>query len=292
MRADVWLINARQKIDYLDASLLLRHVLNCSRAALMAHPETELTEAQLACLDRLLTRRATGEPLAYLTESAWFYGRNFRVTPAVLTPRPETEELAERALRWLAEANFPAPRVLDLGTGSGVLAVTIALECPAARVTAVDCAPDALDCARANAEFWRVSARFLLSDWFSGLAGERFHLVVANPPYLAAHDPHLFGDGVRYEPRGALVGGEDGLEDVRRILRFLPGYLEPGGFFLCEHGYEQGAAVRALLIASGFEQVQTWRDLSGQERMSGGVFKKQRCCAREFCPVKSSFVVF
>jgi release factor glutamine methyltransferase len=238
---------------------------------LIARPETRLSPAQQAALERLLERRAAGEPLAYLTGEAGFFGRSFKITPAVLVPRPETEELTARALAILrAWKDVAHPRVLDLGTGSGVIAISLALEHPAALLTAVDRSPEALSCARANAGALGASIRFLPGDWFSALAGERFHLIVANPPYLAADDPHLAADGLCREPRQALTDEADGLQCLRIIIRDAPRHLEPGGWLLCEHGHDQGEAIREMLRVAGFPNPQTWRDMTGNERISGG----------------------
>ncbi|MDR0737093.1 MAG: peptide chain release factor N(5)-glutamine methyltransferase [Zoogloeaceae bacterium] len=265
----LWLRAARRSIDALDARLLLQAVTRQTHAELMTHPESMLSPAEQEHLDALLHRRASGEPLAYLLGSADFHGRRFQVSPAVLVPRPETEELAALALSKLAR--FPgAVRVLDLGTGSGVLAVTLSLEHPAAELVAVDLSTEALKVARANAATLGASVRFLESDWFLALADERFHLIVANPPYIAADDAHLEGDGLCFEPRQALIGGADGLAAIRVIISAAPAHLHPGGWLLFEHGWNQGADARALLAAAGFDSARTWRDLSGQERISGG----------------------
>ncbi|MDR1349498.1 MAG: HemK family protein methyltransferase [Zoogloeaceae bacterium] len=486
-RAD-WLQAARRHIDALDARLLLQAVTRQTHAGLMTRPESALTPAEQETLDALLRRRAAGEPLAYLVGETTFRGRRFKVTPAVLTPRPETEELVDVALAklaelaslppscqpsptkgegvnergrdvdsplpawgrergsslpeegaafqhkaiplqttdwlhrrarelrqrqppveqtlwqalrakrfsgfkfhrrqpigryiadfvcfdhkliveldggqhakaqeydtcrdvWLKQQGFrilrfwnnewatqpegvlelvwrvlhdtapegqspslhltrkegaalpplsPAPfpsrerensgarplrerrnparqkdrenscKILDLGVGSGVIAISLALEFPAAQVTACDISPAALAIARENAEGLRARVRFLESDWFAALADERFHLIVANPPYIAADDAHLEGDGLRFEPRPALTDETDGLAAIRAIIAAAPACLYFGGWLLFEHGWNQGAASRALLTAAGFADAQTWRDLSGQERISGG----------------------
>jgi release factor glutamine methyltransferase len=262
---------AKERVAALDARLLLQHITGLSHAQLIARPETRLSPAWRAVLDRLLERRAAGEPLAYLTGEAGFFGRSFKVTPAVLVPRPETEELTARALAVLrARQGIAHPRALDLGTGSGVIAISLALEYPAVLLTAVDCSQAALSCARANAEALGAKIRFLSGDWFSALAGERFHLIVANPPYLAAGDPHLAADGLRREPRQALTDEADGRQCLRAIIRDAPRHLEPGGWLLCEHGHDQGEAIRGMLRAAGFPDPQTWRDMTGNERISGG----------------------
>jgi release factor glutamine methyltransferase len=280
-----WLKAARQRIDALDARLLLQAVTGCSRADLICHPDTPLSVAAIETLEALLQRRAAGEPLAYLIGETSFRGRRFKVTPAVLTPRPETEELVDAARARLAQlisSDCALPdhdkkiyKLLDLGTGSGVIAISLALECPDAQVTACDISPAALAVAQGNAERLRAQVRFLASDWFSALADARFHLIVANPPYIAADDPHLAGDGLRYEPRLALTDEADGLTAIRAIITAAPAHLEPGGCLLFEHGYNQGEAARQQLAAAGFEQAQTFCDLAGQERISSGVWRQR-----------------
>ena len=259
---------AQSGLPLLEARMLLETVLEKPRAWLIAHaeeaagPKVERTFAALA------TRRREGEPIAYILGTREFYGIEFLVTPAVLIPRPETELLIDLALERLpAEA---AARVLDLGTGSGAIAVTLGKARPRARVTAVDLDYAALEVARANAGRQGVSVRFFCGDWFGALQGERFDLVVANPPYVAATDPHLAQGDVRYEPRRALVGGADGLDCIRAIVAAAGAHLEPGAWLLFEHGHDQAAACRGLLEAQGFLQVQSWPDLAGIARASGG----------------------
>ncbi|MBS1190338.1 MAG: [protein release factor]-glutamine N5-methyltransferase [Rhodocyclaceae bacterium] len=267
---EAWLA-AQQRIDRLDARLLVQHVAGCSHADLIARPEKPLTLEQLSWLESLVTRRAEGEPLAYLLESAEFYGRSFTVSPAVLIPRPETEELVALALDRLA--GIPAPRVLDLGTGSGIIAITLALEKPAARVTAVDISPAALEVARGNAERLGARVDFRPGSWFGPVAGERFDLVVSNPPYVAQGDPHLEMNGLPFEPRGALTDGVaqgDGLAYIRAIVAGAPDHLAPGGWLLFEHGYDQGEKSRNLLQAKQFKCILTQPDLAGIDRISGG----------------------
>lgn len=270
MHSTDWLQAARQRLDALDARLLLQHVTGLSRTNLICRPETLLTPEQLDRLEALATRRAAGEPLAYLVGEAGFRGRSFQVSPAVLVPRPETEELVDLALDKLRELAVSAPRVLDLGTGSGAIPISLALEYPAARVSAVDVSPAALAVARANGAALGAPVRWLESDWFAALGDERFHLIVSNPPYIHAEDAHLDGDGLRFEPRLALTDEADGLACIRRIVADAPTHLEPGGWLLFEHGWDQGEAARNLLAATGFKAVQTWQDLAGHDRISGG----------------------
>lgn len=260
---------ARGRIPAGEARLFLREILGVSAARIAAYPEDALTPAQAERFADLLERRAAGEPVAYLLGVREFYGRDFKVGPAVLIPRPETELIVD-----LVRERVPsdaAPAILDLGTGSGALAVTLALELPAAKVTAVDFSSAALAVARANAEALGAGVRFVESDWFAALdKGERFGVIVSNPPYVADGDPHLAEGDVRFEPASALASGPAGLDDIVRIVAAAPAYLAPGGWLLLEHGYDQAAAVRDLLAAGGFVEVASVRDLAGIERITLG----------------------
>lgn len=259
---------ARARIDQMDARVLLRHVLQCPAARLVAWPEQKLAVEDWAEYRALVERRAAGEPVAYLTGTREFYGREFLVTPAVLIPRPETELLVELAL-----AHFPGwrgLRVLDMGTGSGALAVTLALELEAPEVVALDRSREALWVAMANAAKLGASVSFVQSDWFGALGDERFELIVSNPPYVAAGDPHLEQGDVRFEPRGALAAGPQGLDDLAEIVAGAPARLVDGGWLFLEHGYDQAAAARSLLADAGFAAITSWADLAGIERVSGG----------------------
>lgn len=259
---------ARQRIAVVDARILLRHVLQCSAARLAAYPEAALEAAQRDLFRLLVERREGGEPIAYLIGEREFFGRSFHVTPAVLIPRPDTELLVELALAHFGDK--PHSRVLDLGTGSGALAVTLMLELPEADVTAVDRSRDALLVAMANAARLGASVSFVLGDWFASLGGERYHLIVANPPYVASGDPHLSEGDVRFEPTTALASGPQGLDDLATIVAAAPAHLEAGGWLFLEHGYDQAAAVRGLLTDAGFSSIASWKDLAGIERVSGG----------------------
>ena len=218
--------------------------------------------------DHGVARRAAGEPVAYLTGTREFYGREFMVTPAVLIPRPETELLVELALAHFAGQR--GVRVLDMGTGSGALAVTLALEMDTPDVIALDRSREALWVAMANAAKLGASVSFVQSDWFGALGDEQFGLIVANPPYIAAADPHLVEGDVRFEPASALVAGVDGLDDLRLIVAQAPDHLEAGGWLMLEHGYDQAEAVRDLLLTRGFEEVHSRTDLGGHQRISLG----------------------
>lgn len=259
---------ARARIPVVDARILLRHVLQCPAARLVAYPEQTLAAEDRTAFRLLVERRQAGEPVAYLTGEREFFGRTFLVTPAVLIPRPETELLVELALAHFAP--HPGARVLDLGTGSGALAVTLALELDDADVTAVDRSREALLVAMANAAQLGASLSFVHSDWFGALGEERFNLIVSNPPYVAAADPHLEEGDVRFEPRTALAAGVDGLDDLAAIIAAAPGRLETEGWLFLEHGYDQASAVRGLLADAGFAAIASWRDLAGIERVTGG----------------------
>ncbi|MBI2306873.1 MAG: peptide chain release factor N(5)-glutamine methyltransferase [Rhodocyclales bacterium] len=261
----------RRRVPRLDARLLMQHLLGISHAQFLADPDRKLSGEEIEAFMTLVLRRERGEPVAYLVGEKDFYSRPFKVTPDVLIPRPDTELIVTLALKRLKTLAWP--RVLDLGTGSGAIAVTIACEHPEAAVVAVDVSPAALAVARGNAERLGGKVSFLESDWFSSLAandgGERFDVIVANPPYVAARDPHLSQDGLPFEPDLALTDGADGLSCIRRIVADAPRHLVPGGVLLIEHGYDQAAAVRALLAAGPFSDISTWQDLSGVDRVSG-----------------------
>ncbi|MBP9804194.1 MAG: peptide chain release factor N(5)-glutamine methyltransferase [Candidatus Accumulibacter sp.] len=262
---------ASQSIDRLDARLLVEHLAPCTHADLIAHPQRLLAAAQVSRLEALVKRRAAGEPLAYLLGSAEFHGLTFLVTPAVLIPRPETELLVELAVQHLR--CLPVPRIVDLGTGCGVVAVTIGHLCPGALVTAVDRSRAALEVACVNSRRHAVEVEFLASDWYSALADAHFDLIVANPPYVADADPHLQQDGLQFEPPMALtdgVVGGDGLACIRVIVDGAAQHLVRGGGLLIEHGYDQAAEVRHLLQQAGLSEVASWHDLAGIERVSGG----------------------
>jgi release factor glutamine methyltransferase len=262
---------ASQRIDRLDARRLLDHVVACTHADLIAHPEREISAAQSAQFADLLVRREAGEPLAYLLGSAFFKGLEFAVSPAVLIPRSDTEVLVDEALRRAQV--FAAPRIVDLGTGSGIIAILLARLCPSATVTAVELSPAALDCARLNARRHSAEIRFLEGDWFDPLGEERFDLIVSNPPYVADGDPHLQQNGLPFEPQGALsdgVRGGDGMACIRTLIQGARKHLSPGGWLLIEHGYDQAVEARDLLRAAGFAEIASWRDGAAIERVSGG----------------------
>ncbi|WP_369039749.1 peptide chain release factor N(5)-glutamine methyltransferase [Stenotrophomonas maltophilia] len=254
-----------------EAELLLLHVLDCPRSWLFTHATDPLAAADQAAFEALLARRAAGEPVAYLTGRRGFWTLDLEVDPATLIPRPETELLVELALDRL-----PLDRALqlaDLGTGSGAIALALASERPQAQVLATDASAGALAVAARNAARHELrNVRFAEGghDWYAPLQGARFDLIASNPPYIASDDPHLEQGDLRFEPATALASGVDGLEDIRRIIDGGQAHLLPGGWLLIEHGWDQGAAIRALFDAAGFAQVQTVQDLEQRDRVTLG----------------------
>lgn len=255
------LLSPRREAEWLLAASLTR-----TMTWLLTWPDKALTAEEQDQADRWLRQRCRGVPLAYLTGEREFWSLPLRVTADTLVPRPDSERLVEVALACWPPAD--APRVLDLGTGSGALALALKQERPDAQLTAVDRSEAALAVAAGNGERLALPVRWLQGDWFSPVGDERFHLVVSNPPYLAPDDPHL--DSLQHEPRTALVADEEGLADLRRLCRDAPAHLLPGGWLLLEHGAAQASAVRDLLTAAGFAQVRSWQDLGGCDRVSGG----------------------
>lgn len=253
-------------LEPLENRILLCHALGVSRVGLITQSERALNSAEAAHLDALVQRRLAGEPIAYIVGEREFFGLPFRVGPGVLIPRPDTELIVELSLERLP----PRGRLLDMGTGSGAIAVACAHARRDASVTALDLSEEALAIARANAAANGAQVRFLRSDWFAAIGEERFELIASNPPYIAAGDAHLSQGDLRFEPVGALTDHADGLTALRNIVDGAPDHLVPGGWLLLEHGYDQAEAVRALLAARGFLEVQSWRDLAGIERVSGG----------------------
>ena len=262
---------ARQSIPLSEARLLLGTLLEKNLAWLEAHRDDELPEAIALRFTEWVTRRAEGEPVAYLLGSREFYGRDFAVTPAVLIPRHETELLVELALSKLPKlTKEDSTNLLDLGTGSGCIAITLALEVPHAQVTAVDASSLALAVAQKNAVALNARVDFREGSWFEPLAGSRFDVIVSNPPYIKAGDPHLVQGDVRFEPPSALASGPDGLDDIRTIIATAPGYLKPGGWLLFEHGYDQAEAMVVVMEQGGFSPIEQHRDLAGIVRVTLG----------------------
>jgi release factor glutamine methyltransferase len=259
---------ARQGLARLDAQLLLLQSLGRpqgDRAWLISHDGDALAPPTLSTFEQLCRRRMAGEPVAYLVGHKEFFGLDLLVDARVLVPRPDTEVLVEWALAVLSDRS--APKVIDLGSGSGAIALAIKHVRPDAGVTAVDASEDALQVTRANAARLGIGIDCARGHWL-GTVSQRFDLIVSNPPYVAQDDPHL--EALGHEPRMALASGRDGLDDIRQIVAQAPSHLEPGGWLLLEHGWDQAAAVRALLDEAGFAQVSSRRDLAGIERCSGG----------------------
>ncbi len=270
-------------LDRLETRILLCHALNLSRIELITKSERRVTPQEAEHLAALFIRRQQGEPIAYIIGQREFYGLPFKVTPDVLIPRPETEILVDLALTRLPVAG----RLLDLGTGSGAIAVAIAHTRPHAVVYALDNSAAALQIAQHNAgnNLADTGAKmcFLLSDWYNALSTQstptggnpiadvvQFDVIVSNPPYIVAGDHHLSEGDLRFEPLNALSDHADGLSALRRIIDGAPQYLTSDGWLLMEHGYDQAAAVRTLLVEKGFDDIQSWSDLAGIERVSGG----------------------
>ena len=260
-------------LDRLDAQLLLLFAFGKpadARAWLLAHDDDALP-AQVAALFRSFSlRRLAGEPLAYIVGYKEFFGLPFAVDARVLVPRPDTETLVQWALD--AASDMVAPEILDLGTGSGAVGIAVAHNLKA-RVTATDFSEAALAVASKNARQLSVDVQFIQSNWFDKVSGH-YHVIVSNPPYIASNDPHL--SALAHEPLNALIAGHDGLDDIRRIVEQAPQYLQPGGWLLLEHGYDQASAVFELLAQRGFNQVQSRRDLAGIARCSGGQWDNQQ----------------
>jgi release factor glutamine methyltransferase len=253
----------------IEVQCLLQAVLLVNRAWLLSHPEQSLAAEQYERYLALFERRLSGEPIAYLLGEREFYGLAFKVSPATLIPRPETELLVDLALQRIPQQG--TCRVLDLGTGSGAIALSIAHVRPNAEEVSVDASAAALEAAQFNMQRLGLgNVRLSHSDWFSALHGERFDMIVSNPPYIAAGDAHLALGDVRFEPRTALASGTDGLDDIRRITAQAKDHLNNNGWLLFEHGYGQAAQARALLQQAGFTGVFSERDLAGIERVSGG----------------------
>jgi len=262
----------RPPVDPVDLRILLGHALGLSHVQLVTQSERRLDESEAARVTLLVAKRQRGEPVAYIVGARAFYGLPLFVTPDVLIPRPETELLVELAVKFLPVDGS----LLDLGTGSGAIAVAVARERPDVEVTATDISPAALDVARRNADRHLGADRavvFYQGAWFGALpAACRFDLIVSNPPYIRKDDAHLSQGDLRYEPAQALTDFSDGLSAFQALVAGAPDWLNPNGWLLMEHGYDQAESVRELLAASGFEAVQSWRDLAGIERVSGGIF--------------------
>lgn len=266
-------------LDRLDAQLLLSHLLTQPRAWLVAHDQDRLSVDQSGAFAALCQRRAAGEPLAYLTGESGFHGLSLQVTPAVLVPRPDTETLVDWALQCVAERSGTALRLLDLGTGSGAIALALAHalqgRSPPAEITATDLSAEALAVARGNAARLGLSVRWAQGPWWQAVDGAaRFDIVVSNPPYIRDDDPHL--PSLRHEPLGALTSGPDGLMDLRAIVSGAAPHLAWGAWLLMEHGWDQADAVAQRLRAAGFVDIATHRDIDGRPRCTGGCWQPSK----------------
>ncbi len=260
----------RRRFDDVDGRALLRYVLGVGDAQMIAHSGRRLTPMEQQRFEYITTRRAAGEPLAYLVGEREFFSRAFKVTSEVLIPRPETELLVESALEHIP-THQPC-RVLDLGTGSGCVAVSIGLERPLARVIATDISAAALKIARDNAHAHGcTNVEFVRGDWLKPFGGESFDIIVSNPPYVATDDWHL--SSLRFEPARALVSGEDGLDAIRAIIEAAPQYLAEDGWLAFEHGHDQAKCCRMLLTAAGLKDIFSRRDLASIERIGGGCLR-------------------
>ena len=257
-------------IDRLDAQLMLGALLNKPRSWLIAHDDLPLTPAQRAKFAQWVSRRIDGEPLAYLLGHKEFHGLALRVDASVLVPRPETELLVDWGLRLLQGplASAPKPSVIDLGTGSGAIALVIKHRFEAATVTALDSSAAALETARGNAGSLSLAIDLVQGSWWGAVPTRRFDLALSNPPYIAARDRHLAA--LRHEPQNALIAQRDGLADLEEIIDGARAHLTPGGWLLLEHSHDQGASLRKRLVSAGFVEVETLNDLAGLERCTGG----------------------
>lgn len=251
-----------------DAEILLAYCLQKSRTWLFTWPEKEIDDKTAVAFQKLITERANGTPVAHLTGEREFWTLTLKVTPDTLIPRPETELLVETVLGKLGNNRIS---ILDLGTGTGAIALAIAAERPDIAITACDFSAAALAVAKENARANNIhNVQFYLSDWFSALPPQPFDIIASNPPYIEANDPHLSQGDVRFEPLTALTSGQDGLDDIHQIVRTAPKWLKAGGWLLLEHGYNQGQAVTSLLQAEGFREVRCLPDLAGNDRVSIG----------------------
>ncbi len=268
--AELLRIAKSHALDALDAHLLLAFCAGRSRTWLIAHGDAVLPANQRDEFLKLIARRALGEPLAYLLGEKEFHGLSLRVNAHVLVPRPDTEVLVEWALDVLHGelSAHPAPRVIDMGCGSGAIALAVKHACPRAQVTAIDASPGALEVARLNAASLHLDVRFLVSNWWQAVPGERFDLAISNPPYIAAHDPHLAA--LRHEPAMALTSGPQGLDALRDIVCGAGVHLHEKSWLLLEHGHDQSAAVQGLLRHGGFAVLGSRQDLAQHVRCSGG----------------------
>ncbi|WP_412758254.1 peptide chain release factor N(5)-glutamine methyltransferase [Legionella bozemanae] len=261
--------NALGKNPDLETEILLCHILNKTRAYLFAHPEALLTSKQWEAFQHLMSRRAQGIPIAYLVGEREFWSLNLKVNEHTLIPRHETERIVELALELIP--NQPDRYILELGTGSGAIALALAKERPQWHIIAGDISQEALDIAQENAQSHMIkNVSFYQSNWFNNIPQQQYHALIANPPYIAEYDPHLQQGDLRFEPRNALVSSQDGLADLQCIIKQGYEYLLPGGLLLLEHGYDQKLKVQTILNKLQYKNVQCWQDIQGNDRVSGG----------------------
>lgn len=258
----------------LDADCILCAVLSCTRTYLRTWPEQELNEAQIEQANIFAARREQGEPIAYILGVREFWSLPLEVAPSTLIPRPDTETLVEWALECIQDKEV-GQSLLDLGTGTGAIALALKSEFPAMNVWAAEKSPEALALARRNAARLGYQLKLVQSDWFADVPPQQFNVIVSNPPYIDEADPHLAQGDVRFEPQSALVAAENGLSDIRQIIEVAPDYLQHEGWLLLEHGWQQADEVKTLLLARGFHGVITRQDLGGQDRVTGGYWLSQ-----------------
>lgn len=261
-------LRASSPTPRLDAEVLAMHVSGLTRTQLVTRGDRALPATQDAHLAALVERRQRGEPVAYLTGEREFWSMTLKVSPATLIPRPETERLVERALVRIAPD--VETRAIDVGTGSGAIALALAVERPRARIVAIDLSAPALAVASENARRLGLAVAFCQADWLAAIAPASADAIVSNPPYVRNDDPHLHQGDVRFEPQTALRGGPDGLDPIRRLAGAARSVLRPGGWLLLEHGYDQGAAVAAILRSCGYTEVRTYADDAGRDRVTEG----------------------
>ena len=255
--------------EKLEAQLLLEHVLTVNHAWLITHADDEINSETHQQFEALIQRRISGEPIAHILGEREFYGLAFKVTPGTLIPRPDTETLVEAALAKISPSE--TTRILDLGTGSGAIALAIAKHRPNANVIAVDASQAALSVSQENAKALNIhNVQFLLSDWFSTLTNQHFDVIVSNPPYIEQDDDHLKQGDLRFEPISALASGEDGLDDIRQIILDASAHLKPKGWLMFEHGYNQAKTVSILLVSAHFRSIETLKDLGSNDRVTFG----------------------
>lgn len=257
----------------LDAELLMCHVLDCNRTYLFTWPDKTLDEAQLAEFKQVCAKRALGHPIAHIVGYREFWSLNLKVSPATLIPRPDTETLVEQALLLMQEHKDKPFLGLDLGTGTGAIALSLASELKTWEWIAADFVPEAVTLAQENAKLNQINnCKVIQSDWFENIPNTKFNLIVSNPPYIDEADPHLSQGDVRFEPLSALTAGDSGLSDIKIILSQAKQYLHDGGLVMIEHGNTQGKEVRAIFCQNGYSNVNTFKDLSANERITVGYF--------------------